>query len=130
MLPAEASHVELLNAITLSPGKAHLPVLAPADLGIAVDGATALAAECARIVLVEGGVERVREAFAIARATRRKMRQNLAWALVYNLLAIPAAALGWISPALAAAAMAASSLSVVLSPSRSRARSRRRTSRT
>jgi len=89
------------------------PALAAADLGIAVDSATDLAAECARIVLVEGGVERVGEALAIARATRRRMRQNLAWALVYNLLAIPAAALGWISPALAAAAMAASSLSVV-----------------
>jgi Cu+-exporting ATPase len=89
------------------------PALAAADLGIAVDSATDLAAECARIVLVEGGVERVGEALAIARATRRRMRQNLTWALVYNVLAIPAAALGWISPSLAAAAMAASSLSIV-----------------
>jgi Cu+-exporting ATPase len=89
------------------------PALAAADLGIAVDSATDLAAECARIVLVVGGVERVGEALAIARATRRRMRQNLTWALVYNVLAIPAAALGWISPSLAAAAMAASSLSIV-----------------
>lgn len=89
------------------------PALAAADLGIAVDSATDLAAECARIVLVEGGVERVGEALAIARATRRRMRQNLTWALVYNVLAIPAAAFGWISPSLAAAAMAASSLSIV-----------------
>ncbi len=89
------------------------PALAAADLGIAVDSATDLAAECARIVLLDGGVERVAEALAIARRTRRRMRQNLAWALVYNLVAIPAAALGWISPSLAAAAMAASSLSVV-----------------
>lgn len=90
------------------------PALAAADLGVAVDGATDLAAECARVVLVEGGVERVHEALAIARETRRRMRQNLAWALVYNVIAIPAAALGWISPSLAAGAMAASSLSVVL----------------
>ena len=90
------------------------PALTAADLGVAVQGATDLASECARIVLVEGGLERVREALSIARTARRRMRQNLAWALVYNLLAIPAAALGWISPAIAAAAMAASSLSVVV----------------
>jgi heavy metal translocating P-type ATPase len=91
------------------------PALAAADLGIAVAGATDLATESARVVLLQGGVERVREALEIARATHRRMRRNLAWAVLYNVLAIPVAALGWLSPALAAAAMAASSLSVVLS---------------
>lgn len=95
------------------------PALAASDLGVAVAGATDLAAECARVVLVEGGVERAVEALALARSTRRRMRQNLGWALVYNAIAIPAAALGWMSPGLAAAAMAASSLSVVVSSMRS-----------
>ncbi len=90
------------------------PALAAANVGIAVHGATELAAECARVVLVGGGVEQVHTALAIARAARRVMRQNLAWAIGYNLVAIPAAASGRLSPAIAAAAMAASSLSVVL----------------
>lgn len=104
------------------------PALAAADLGVAVSGATDLAAECARVVLVEPGIARVREAFEIARAARRRMRRNLAWAIGYNVLAIPLAASGRLSPALAAAAMAASSLSVVLSSLREG--SRERSSRT
>ncbi len=91
------------------------PALAAADVGIAVAGATDLAVTCANVVILQGGLDRVPTALAIARAARRAMLQNMGWAIGYNLVAIPLAAFGLLSPAIAAAAMAASSLSVVLS---------------
>lgn len=89
------------------------PALAAAEVGIAVEGATDVAAAAAGMALRAGGIERLVEALDLARATRRVMRQNLAWAFAYNALAIPAAIAGLVSPAFAALAMAASSLSVV-----------------
>jgi heavy metal translocating P-type ATPase len=91
------------------------PALAAADAGVAVEDATDVARAAAAVTLRSGGVERLAEALALARATRRTMRQNVAWAIGYNLVAIPAAIAGLVSPALAALAMAASSLSVIAS---------------
>lgn len=68
----------------------------------------------ADFVLAGDSLVRVAEAIALARRTRRVMRQSLAWAVIYNALALPFAALGWIAPWLAALGMTCSSLLVVL----------------
>jgi cation transport ATPase len=94
------------------------PALAAADLGIAVANATASSVAAASIVLVEGGIEKLNGALAIARRTARVMRQNLIAAAIYNLLAVPLALSGVVSPAMAAALMIVSSLSVTLNSSR------------
>ncbi|QBR03731.1 heavy metal translocating P-type ATPase [Paraburkholderia pallida] len=92
--------------------------LAAADFGVAVRGSTASSTAVAAVVLVDGGIERIDFALNSARRVAGAIRQNLAAAVVYNLLAIPLAFSGWISPALAAALMVASSLSVTLNSSR------------
>ncbi len=96
------------------------PALAAADVGIAVGSAADVAIETADITLLSGGLARLPEAVDLARQTMRNVRENLALSLVYNLLAIPIAAgllypaTGLLmSPMLAAAAMTASSLSVI-----------------
>jgi Cu+-exporting ATPase len=96
------------------------PALAAADVGIAVGSAADVAIETADITLLSGGLARLPEAVDLARQTMRNVRENLALSLVYNLLAIPIAAgllypaTGLVmSPMLAAAAMTASSLSVI-----------------
>jgi Cu+-exporting ATPase len=94
------------------------PALAAADLGIAVAGASGSSVAAASIVLVGAGIERVNAAVALARATARVMRQNLGAAVIYNLLAIPLAASGFVAPAMAAGLMIASSLSVTLNAAR------------
>lgn len=90
------------------------PVLGGADVSIAMHGGAALAHGAADVVLTAQHLARVPQAIAMARRTRATMRQNLAWALGYNLLALPFAAAGWIEPWLAALGMAASSLIVTL----------------
>jgi heavy metal translocating P-type ATPase len=90
------------------------PALAAADFGIAVQSACATSAAAAAVVLADGGIERLPEVLALGRRTSRVMRQNLAWAVGYNLLALPLAVSGVVSPALAAAAMVLSSLSVTV----------------
>jgi P-type Cu+ transporter len=90
------------------------PALAAADFGIAVQNACASSAAAAAVVLADGGIEKLPEVLALARRTARVMRQNLAWAVGYNLLALPLAVSGVVSPALAAGAMVLSSLSVTL----------------
>jgi Cu+-exporting ATPase len=94
------------------------PALAAADLGIAVGGATASSMAAASIVLADGGIEQLNAALSVARRTARAMHQNLAAAAVYNILAIPLAISGFVSPAMAAALMIASSLSVTLNSAR------------
>jgi Cu+-exporting ATPase len=94
------------------------PALAAADLGVAVGGASASSVAAASIVLVEGGIERLDAALTSARATARVMRQNLGAAVLYNLLAVPLAASGFVAPAMAAGLMIASSLSVTLNAAR------------
>ena len=88
------------------------PVLAGADVSFALGDGNALAARAADLVLAAPNLLRIPQAIVLARRTRAVIRQNLAWALAYNLLALPAAAMGMVSPWQAALGMAMSSLLV------------------
>jgi Cu+-exporting ATPase len=91
------------------------PALAKADVGIAMGGGTDVAMETGGIVLIKNDLRDVVTAIELSRATMRKIYQNFFWALGYNTLGIPVAALGLLRPELAGAAMALSSVSVVSS---------------
>lgn len=90
------------------------PALACADVGIAMSTGTDVAMHTAGITLMRGDPVLVADAIAISQRTYRKIRQNLGWAFIYNMVGIPLAALGYLNPMLAGAAMAFSSVSVVL----------------
>ncbi|MEI7025160.1 heavy metal translocating P-type ATPase [Paenibacillus sp. y28] len=90
------------------------PALAAADIGMAMGTGTDAAMEVADVTLMRGDLESVAEAIYISRKTMENIRQNLFWALGYNVLGIPIAAAGLLAPWVAGAAMALSSVSVVL----------------
>ena len=89
------------------------PALAQADIGIAIGSGSDVAKETGGIILVRDDVRDVVRGIRLSRATMKKIKQNLFWAFIYNSIGIPIAALGFLNPIIAAAAMALSSLSVV-----------------
>lgn len=90
------------------------PALATADTGMAIGTGTDVAIEAADITLMRGDLKSIPDAIMMSRKTMRNIKQNLFWALAYNTIGIPIAALGFLAPWLAGAAMAFSSVSVVL----------------
>lgn len=89
------------------------PALAAADVGIAMSSGTDVALQAAGITLMRGDPALVADVIDISRRTYRKIRQNLFWAFIYNLIGIPLAVLGLLNPMVAGAAMALSSISVI-----------------
>jgi Cu+-exporting ATPase len=90
------------------------PALAAADIGVAIGSGSDVAKETGGIILIKDDVRDVVTGIRLSRATMRKIKQNLFWAFAYNSAGIPIAALGFLNPIIAAAAMALSSLSVIV----------------
>jgi len=99
-------------------GTNDAPALAEADLGVAMGGGTALASDAADVTILDDDLSELLKVVELSDATRRRTRQNIGWAFLYNSVALPLAVAGLLNPLFAALAMATSSLLVTANSSR------------
>ena len=115
----KAAQIERLKAAgktvcMVGDGINDTPALAAADCAVAMGSGSDIAIEAAGVLLPSGDLKKLPEAFDISVATIKTIRQNLRWALFYNIISIPVAAMGILHPSICAAAMSASSIGVLM----------------